>query len=170
MPCPARITPKGSTARSALISASTPEPDLARWDAIVSRIRRPEGEVRIAIVGKYTHLLDSYKSLGEAMTHGGIANNVRVKLDWIDSEIFEAEEEAVRQLEDVHAILVPGGFGERGSEGKIEAVRFARERQVPYFGICFGMQMAVIEAARHLARLPGAGSTEFGRASIRSSG
>ena len=139
-----------------------PEPDLSRWDAIVSRIRRPEGEVRIAIVGKYTHLLDSYKSLSEAMTHGGIANNVQVKLDWIDSEIFEAEEEAVRRLEDVHAILVPGGFGERGSEGKIEAVRFARERQVPYFGICFGMQMAVIEAARHLARLPGAGSTEFG--------
>ena len=96
------------------------------------------------------------------MTHGGIANNVRVKLDWIDSEIFEAEEEAVRQLEGVHAILVPGGFGERGSEGKIEAARFARERNVPYFGICFGMQMAVIEAARHLARLSGAGSTEFG--------
>jgi CTP synthase len=139
-----------------------PEPDLSRWDAIVNRIRRPEGEVRIAIVGKYTNLLDSYKSLGEAMTHGGIANNVRVKLDWIDSEIFEAKEEAVRRLEDVHAILVPGGFGERGSEGKIEAVRFARERQVPYFGICFGMQMAVIEAARHLARLPGANSTEFG--------
>jgi CTP synthase len=139
-----------------------PEPDLSRWDAIVNRIRRPEGEVRIAIVGKYTNLLDSYKSLGEAMTHGGIANNVRVRLDWIDSEIFEAEEEAVRRLEDVHAILVPGGFGERGSEGKIEAVRFARERQVPYFGICFGMQMAVIEAARHLARLHGAGSTEFG--------
>jgi CTP synthase len=139
-----------------------PEPDLSRWDEIVSRIRRPEGEVKIAIVGKYTHLLDSYKSLAEAMTHGGIANNVKVRLDWIDSEIFEAEEEAVRQLEGVHAILVPGGFGERGSEGKIEAARFARERQVPYFGICFGMQMAVIEAARHLARLPGAGSTEFG--------
>ncbi len=139
-----------------------PEPDLSRWDEIVSRIRRPEGEVKIAIVGKYTHLLDSYKSLSEAMTHGGIANNVKVRLDWIDSEIFEAEEEAVRQLEGVHAILVPGGFGERGSEGKIEAARFARERQVPYFGICFGMQMAVIEAARHLARLPGAGSTEFG--------
>ena len=96
------------------------------------------------------------------MAHGGIANNVRVKLDWIDSEVFEAEEEAVRQLEGVHGILVPGGFGERGSEGKIEAARFARERQVPYFGICFGMQMAVIEAARHLAKLPGAGSTEFG--------
>ena len=141
---------------------TTPEPDLGRWDSIVGRIRRPEGEVRIAIVGKYTHLLDSYKSLGEAMTHGGIANNVKVKLDWIDSEVFEAEEEAVRQLEGVHAILVPGGFGERGSEGKIEAARFARERQVPYFGICFGMQMAVIEAARHLARLSRAGSTEFG--------
>jgi CTP synthase len=140
----------------------TGAPDLSRWDEIVSRIRRPEGEVKIAIVGKYTHLLDSYKSLSEAMTHGGIANNVKVRVDWIDSEIFEAEEEAVRQLEGVHAILVPGGFGERGSEGKIEAARFARERQVPYFGICFGMQMAVIEAARHLARLPGAGSTEFG--------
>src|SRR5918912_1531407 len=134
----------------------------SRWNGIVSRIRRPEGEVRIAIVGKYTQLPDSYKSLGEAMTHGGIANNVRVKLDWIDAEIFEAEEEAVRQLEGVHAILVPGGFGERGSEGKIEAARFARERQGPYFGICFGMQMAVIEAARHLGRLSGAGSTEFG--------
>ncbi len=96
------------------------------------------------------------------MTHGGIANNVGVDLDWIDSEVFEAEAEAVRQLEGVHGILVPGGFGERGSEGKIEAARFARERRVPYFGICFGMQMAVIEAARHLAGLPGAGSTEFG--------
>src|SRR6185436_11805235 len=110
----------------------------------------------------YTHLRDSYKSLAEAMTHGGIANNVRVKLDWIDSEVFEAEAEAVRQLEGVHAILVPGGFGERGSEGKIAAARFARERLVPYFGICFGMQMAVIEAARHLAGMPCASSTEFG--------
>ena len=116
----------------------------------------------IAIVGKYTHLPDSYKSLAEALAHGGIANNVRVKLDWIDSEVFEAEADAVRQLEGVHGILVPGGFGERGAEGKIEAARFARERRVPYFGICFGMQMAVIEAARHLAGLPGAGSTEFG--------
>src|SRR6476661_5853844 len=141
---------------------AAPPPDLAGWSEIVSRVRKPEGQVTIAIVGKYTHLRDSYKSLAEAMTHGGIANNVRVKLDWIDAEIFEAEEEAVRRLEGVHAILVPGGFGERGSEGKIEAARFARERQVPYFGICFGMQMAVIEAARHLARLSGAGSTEFG--------
>jgi CTP synthase len=138
------------------------EPDLGRWREIVDRIHRPEGRVTIAIVGKYTHLPDSYKSLAEAMTHGGIANNVGVDVDWIDSEVFEAEAEAVRQLEGVHGILVPGGFGERGSEGKIEAARFARERRVPYFGICFGMQMAVIEAARHLAGLPGAGSTEFG--------
>src|SRR5205814_1702214 len=140
---------------------AAPPPDLAGWREIVSRIRKPEGEVNIAIVGKYTHLLDSYKSLAEALTHGGIANNVRVNLDWLDSEIFE-KEDAVQHLEGVHGILVPGGFGERGAEGKIEAARFARERTVPYFGICFGMQMAVIEAARHLARLSGAGSTEFG--------
>jgi CTP synthase len=136
-------------------------PDLAGWGEIVSRIRKPEGEVNIAIVGKYTHLLDSYKSLAEALTHGGIANNVKVKLNWLDSEIFE-KDDAVQHLEGVHGILVPGGFGERGSEGKIEAARFARERGVPYFGICFGMQMAVIEAARHLAGLPEASSTEFG--------
>jgi CTP synthase len=139
-----------------------PEPDLRRWCEIVSRIDKPEGRVTIAVVGKYTHLPDSYKSLAEAMTHGGIANNVGVELDWIDSEVFEAEAEALRQLDGVHGILVPGGFGERGSEGKIEAARFARERRLPYFGICFGMQMAVIEAARHLADLRGAGSTEFG--------
>jgi CTP synthase len=141
---------------------TAPPPDLAGWREIVSRIRKPEGEVNIAIVGKYTHLLDSYKSLAEALTHGGIANNVRVKLDWLDSEIFE-KEDAVQHLEGVHGILVPGGFGERGAEGKIQAARFARERAVPYFGICFGMQMAVIEAARNLANLPEAGSTEFGR-------
>jgi len=138
-----------------------PPPDLRRWEEIVSRIRRPEGEVNIAIVGKYTHLQDAYKSLAEALTHGGIANNVGVKLDWLDSEIFE-QPDAVQQLESVHGILVPGGFGERGAQGKIEAVRFARARNVPYFGICFGMQMAVIEAARNLAGLPGAGTTEFG--------
>ena len=142
---------------------TAPEPDLARWDAIVNRIRRPEGEVTIAVVGKYTHLPDSYKSLAEAMTHGGIANNVRVKLDWIESEVFETEATALTLLEGVHGILVPGGFGERGSEGMIEAARFARERQVPYFGVCLGLQMAIIEAARHLASLPGAGSSEFGR-------
>jgi CTP synthase len=138
------------------------EPDLSRWDGIVNHIRKPEGEVTIAIVGKYTHLPDSYKSLAEAMAHGGIANNVRVKLDWIESEIFEAEEAALAQLEGVHGILVPGGFGERGSEGMIEAARFARERRVPYFGVCLGLQMAVIETARHLSKLPGASSTEFG--------
>jgi len=137
------------------------EPDLARWHEIVARIRKPEGNVTIAVVGKYTHLPDSYKSLAEALAHGGIANNVGVKLNWLDSEIFE-QEDAVHHLEGVNGILVPGGFGERGTEGKIEAARFARERKVPYFGICFGMQMAVIEAARHLAGLNGAGSTEFG--------
>jgi CTP synthase len=142
------------------------EPRLGQWQTIVSRIRKPEGEVNIAVVGKYTHLKDSYKSLAEALSHGGIANNMRVNLSWIDSEVFERED-TVQHLEGVHGILVPGGFGERGSEGKIEAARFARERNVPYFGICFGMQMAVIEAARHLADLPGASSTEFGPCRIR---
>jgi CTP synthase len=139
------------------------EPDLGPWQRLVDRIRGPEGEVRIAVVGKYTTLLDSYKSLAEALTHGGVANNVRVQLDWVDSEVFERPH-AVARLEGVHGILVPGGFGERGTEGMIEAVRFARERRVPFFGICFGMQMAVIEAARHLAGLSDAGSTEFGPA------
>jgi CTP synthase len=139
-----------------------PEPDLDRWHAIVESLKKPEGRVTIGIVGKYTHLQDSYKSLTEAMTHGGLANNVGVDLDWIDAEVFEAEAEAVQKLEEVHGILVPGGFGERGTKGMIEAARFARERQVPYFGICFGMHMAVIEAARDLADLGGAGSTEFG--------
>jgi len=137
------------------------EPDVSRWQKIVTIVRAPEGEVRIAVVGKYTNLLDSYKSLAEALAHGGIANGVRVRLDWMDSQIFE-QPDAVERLEGVHGILVPGGFGERGTEGKIEAVRFARERQVPMFGICFGMQMAIIEAARHLAGLPHASSTEFG--------
>jgi CTP synthase len=138
-----------------------PEPDLTRWQGIVERIRQPEGEVTIAVVGKYTSLLDSYKSLAEALTHGGIANNVRVRMNWIDSTIFERED-VVHYLDPCHGILVPGGFGERGAGGKIEAARFARERGVPYFGICFGMQMAVIEAARNLAGLVGASSTEFG--------
>jgi CTP synthase len=139
-----------------------PEPDLERWNEIVELIHKPEGRVTIAIVGKYTHLPDSYKSLAEAMTHGGLANNVGVDLDWIDSEVFEAETEAVHKLDGVHGILVPGGFGVRGTDGMIKAARFARERRVPYFGICFGMHMAIIEAARDLADLPGAGSTEFG--------
>jgi CTP synthase len=136
-------------------------PDVKPWKTIVERIRHPEGEVAIAVVGKYTSLLDSYKSLAEALHHGGIANNVKVKLNWLDSQIFESEE-AIHALEDVHGILVPGGFGERGVSGKIAAVKFARERKVPYFGICFGMQMAVIEAARNLAGLKKASSTEFG--------
>jgi CTP synthase len=136
-------------------------PDLSTWQRILERLRKPEGEVRIAVVGKYTALLDSYKSLSEALTHGGIANNVRVNLDWISSEIFEGEG-TLQTLEDVHGILVPGGFGERGAQGKVEAARFAREKGVPYFGICFGMQMAVIEVARHLAGVSQAGSSEFG--------
>jgi CTP synthase len=136
-------------------------PDIARWQNIVNIVRAPEGEVRIAIVGKYINLLDSYKSLAEALAHGGIANRVRVRLEWVDSQVFETPD-AVRQLEDVHGILVPGGFGERGTEGKIAAVRFARERKIPFFGICFGMQMAVIECARNLAGLEEASSTEFG--------
>ena len=143
--------------------ADRPEPDLARWVEIVGRIRNPEGEVTIAVVGKYTTVLDSYKSLAEALEHGGIANRIKVRLEWIDSEIFESED-AVHHLSGVEGILVPGGFGERGAEGKIAAARFAREHNVPYLGICFGMQMAVIEAARNLAGIGGAGSTEFGPA------
>jgi len=141
------------------------EPNLARWERIIESLKSAEGEVRIAVVGKYTNLLDAYKSLSEALTHGGIANRVRVKLDWVDSEIFE-QPGAVHRLEGVHGILVPGGFGERGTPGKIEAVRFAREHKVPFFGICFGMQMAVIEAARNLAGMQEASSTEFGPCDI----
>jgi CTP synthase len=141
------------------------EPNLSQWQRIVETVRAPEGEVRIAVVGKYTNLLDSYKSLAEALAHGGIANKVKVHLDWVDSEVFE-KPDSVSQLDGVHGILVPGGFGERGTVGKIEAVRFARERKVPFLGICFGMQMAVIEAARNLANLPGASSTEFGPCAI----
>ena len=137
------------------------EPNLSRWQDIVDAVRMPEGEVRIAVVGKYTNLLDSYKSLAEALVHGGIANRVKVHLDWVDSQIFE-QDGAVQRLEDVNGILVAAGFGERGTPGKIEAVRFARERKVPFFGICFGMQMAVIESARNLVGLRCASSTEFG--------
>ncbi len=138
-----------------------PPPDLGRWQDIVGRLAAPEGTVKIAVVGKYTELLDAYKSLAEALTHGGIANNVQVELVWHDSETFESEN-ATHYLEDVDGVLVPGGFGERGAEGKIAAVTFARERLIPYFGICFGMQMAVIEAARNLAGIAGACSSEFG--------
>jgi len=138
-----------------------PEADLSRWREIHDRIESPEGTVKIAIVGKYTDLQDAYKSLGEALVHGGMANHVNVELQWIESETFE-QPDAVQRLEGVDGILVPGGFGERGSEGKIAAATFARTKNVPYFGICFGMQMAVIEAARNLADMPGASSTEFG--------
>lgn len=138
-----------------------PKPDMSRWNAVTGKAHNPEGEVTIAIVGKYTGLKDAYKSLIEALAHGGIANRVKVNLDWIESEVFEGHDPALR-LEGVDGILVPGGFGQRGAEGKILAARFARERKVPYFGICFGMQMAVIEAARTLAGIKAANSSEFG--------
>jgi CTP synthase len=140
---------------------NAPEPDLERWRQIAETIANPDGEVNVAVVGKYTGLKDAYKSLNEALVHGGIANKVKVNLQWIESQTFE-QEDASAYLEDVHGILVPGGFGERGSEGKIRAARYARERGVPYFGICFGMQMAVIEVARDLAGIEDASSTEFG--------
>ncbi len=136
-------------------------PDLSKWSYVTERVFHPEGEVNIAIVGKYTQLSDSYKSLNEALVHGGIANNVKVKLNFIESDVFE-QPDKIQQLEGVHGILVPGGFGQRGTEGMIAAATFAREHKVPYFGICFGMQMAVIEAARNLCGLEGANSTEFG--------
>ncbi|MGH6671297.1 MAG: CTP synthase [Xanthobacteraceae bacterium] len=136
-------------------------PDLETWRLINERVRNPEGDVTIAIVGKYTGMKDAYKSLIEALSHGGVANKVKVNLDWIESEVFENEDPAP-YLEHVDGILVPGGFGQRGSEGKIRAAQFARERQVPYFGICFGMQMAVIEAARNLCGIEQANSSEFG--------
>ncbi|WP_264044894.1 CTP synthase [Methylobacterium flocculans] len=141
--------------------SSEGEPDLSRWRTISERVKNPEGEVSIAIVGKYTGLKDAYKSLTEALTHGGIANRVKVNLEWIEAEVFEREDPAPF-LEGIHGILVPGGFGQRGAEGKIRAARYARERSIPYFGICFGMQMAVIEAARSLAGVANANSTEFG--------
>jgi CTP synthase len=139
----------------------TRDPDLTRWTTINERIRNPEGDVTIAVIGKYTGLKDAYKSLIEALSHGGIAHKVKVNLDWIESEIFERED-PTPFLEHVNGILVPGGFGQRGAEGKIRAAQFARERGVPYFGICFGMQMAVIEAARNLAGIEEANSSEFG--------
>ena len=140
-----------------------PAPNLARWEEISERLIHPDGEVTIAVVGKYTVLKDAYKSLIEALSHGGVANRVKVNLDWVESEAFEAEDgAAATRLEGVHGILVPGGFGERGAEGKIRAAQFAREHNVPYFGVCFGMQMAVIEAVRNVAGIKCASSTEFG--------
>jgi CTP synthase len=137
-----------------------PRPELSKWERVAEAVHEPDGEVRVAIVGKYTQLEDAYKSINEALTHGGIANRVKVRVQWLDAEIFEGSDPAPH-LEGFHAILVPGGFGERGTEGKINAARFARERKVPYLGICLGMQMAVIEAARNLAGIENAGSQEF---------
>jgi CTP synthase len=137
-----------------------PKPDLSRWEDVADRIYNPEGEVKIAIVGKYTQLEDAYKSIAEALTHGGMANRVKVNIEWVDAEVFETED-PVSRLHGFNAILVPGGFGERGTEGKIKAAQFARENKVPYLGICLGMQMAVIEAARNVAGLTDAGSEEF---------
>jgi CTP synthase len=138
-------------------------PDLRRWDEILDRQMNPEGEVTIGVVGKYVGLQDAYKSLNEALVHGGLANRVKVNIQWIDAELFEeAGGDVAARLEPLHAILVPGAFGNRGAEGKIAAIRFARERQVPFFGICFGMQMACVEGARNLAGIADASSTEFG--------
>jgi CTP synthase len=137
------------------------DPDLGAWREISERIRNPDGEVTVAIIGKYTGLKDAYKSLTEALAHGGIAHKVKVNLEWIESEVFERED-PVPWLTGVDGILVPGGFGRRGAEGKIAAAGFARRHRVPYLGICFGMQMAVIEVARNLAGLEKANSTEFG--------
>ena len=142
--------------------SDAPQPNLEKWRRISHRIANPDGEVNIAVVGKYTGLQDAYKSLNEALVHGGIANKVKVNLQWIESELFE-EQDLAPYLEEVNGILVPGGFGERGAKGKIQASHFARTRCVPYFGICFGMQMAVVEAARNLAGISAAGSTEFGQ-------
>jgi CTP synthase len=138
-------------------------PDLGRWTDIMDRLDNPEGEVTVGVVGKYVGLPDAYKSLNEALIHGGIANRVKVNIEWIDAELFEApDSDVAARLEPMHAILVPGAFGERGAEGKIASVRFAREREIPYFGICFGMQMACVEGARNLAGIEKASSTEFG--------
>src|SRR3954452_3169107 len=143
-----------------------PQPDLGRWNEIMDRIDHYESEVTIGVVGKYVGLPDAYKSLREALVHGGIANRAKVNIQWIDAELFEhPESDIVGELEPLNAILVPGGFGERGSEGKIASVKFAREREIPFFGICLGMQMACIEAARNLAGIEEASTTEFGHTS-----
>ena len=140
--------------------APAPRPDLSVWEDVYDRIHKVDGEVNVAIVGKYTQLEDAYKSIKEALTHGGMANRVKVNVDWVDAEVFD-KKDAAPYLEGYHAILVPGGFGERGTEGKIKAAQFARERKLPYLGICLGMQMAVIEAARNVAGIKDAGSEEF---------
>jgi CTP synthase len=142
---------------------TAPEPDMRRWDDVLDRLFNPEGEVTIGVVGKYVGLPDAYKSLTEALVHGGLANRVKVNIQWLDAELFEhPDAETAAKLEPMHGILVPGGFGERGTEGKIASVQFAREHKVPFFGICLGMQMACIEGARNIAGIAGAGSSEFG--------
>ncbi|MFT3972779.1 MAG: CTP synthase [Amaricoccus sp.] len=145
----------------AFLISPAPKPNLSKWEDVVDRIHNAEGEVKVAIVGKYTQLEDAYKSIAEALTHGGIANRVKVRAEWLDSERLEKQEDIASVLEGYQAIVVPGGFGERGTEGKIRAAQFARERQVPYLGICLGMQMAVVEASRNLLGLSDAGSEEF---------
>jgi len=140
-----------------------PAPDLSRWQAIAHTLANPDGDVSIAVVGKYTVLKDAYKSMIEALVHGGVAHNVAVNIDWVESEQLESDpQSAAERLSNADGVLVPGAFGERGADGMIRAVQFAREHNVPYLGICFGMQMAVVEAARNLADLPEASSTEFG--------
>ncbi|MAC61273.1 MAG: CTP synthetase [SAR116 cluster bacterium] len=138
------------------------KPNLKIWHDIMMAIKNPEEEVNIAVVGKYTSLIDSYKSLVEALVHGGISGKIRVNITWIDASNLCNDKNFSSNFENMHGILVPGGFGERGSDGKIEAIRFARENKIPFLGICFGMQMAVIEAARNLSLIEGAGSSEFG--------
>ena len=138
----------------------TPKPDLSKWEDVKDRLNNPEGHVNVAIVGKYTQLEDAYKSIAEALTHGGMANRLEVKINWVDAETFEKEDPEI-YLSGFHAILVPGGFGERGTEGKIMAAKFAREHKIPYLGICLGMQTAVIESARNMAGISNAGSEEF---------
>ena len=142
----------------------SPEPNLSKWEDVSRRLNNPDGEVTIAIVGKYTAMKDSYKSLIEALHHGGLANDVKVNLNWIDARAFDENDDAsiAEELNGVNAILVPGAFGDSGAEGKIKAIKYARERKIPYFGICFGMQMACVEAARNIAHIDGASSTEFG--------
>ena len=137
-----------------------PKPDLSKWEDVKDRLNNPEGHVNVAIVGKYTQLEDAYKSIAEALTHGGMANRLEVKINWVDAETFEKEDPEIH-LSGFHAILVPGGFGERGTEGKIMAAKFAREHKIPYLGICLGMQTAVIETARNMAGISNAGSEEF---------
>ena len=139
-----------------------PAADLSKWEAISENLNTPDGEVNIAVVGKYTVLPDAYKSITEALVHGGIANHIKVNIRWLEAEDFDKSENTAELLKGVHGILVPGGFGERGAEGKIKAANIARTSDLPYFGICFGMQMAVVEAARNLAGIKDASSSEFG--------